>query len=118
MTSSDRGECRNDEDAWSEIPSDLHCSFCGKSYRLAGRLIAGPGLCAICDSCIEAAASADSTRQELQGPLCHFCGKTREEVEHVSYGPEDVHICNECLALDGEILAEEADYHREQSEMI
>jgi len=59
------------------------------------RLIAGPGLCAICGSCIEAIVCTDNTRQELQGPLCHVCGKTREEVEHITYGPEGVHMCSQ-----------------------
>lgn len=91
-----------------EVPPGLHCSFCGKSYQPGERLIAGPGMCAICASCIEAIASADRTRQELRGPICHFCGKTREEVEHITYGPQDIHICNECITLADEILAEEA----------
>jgi hypothetical protein len=65
-------------------------------------------MCAICASCIEAIAGAQSARQELRGSLCHFCGKTQAEVEHITYGPEDIHICNECIALACEILAEEA----------
>lgn len=97
-----------DSGPWIEQPLDLHCSFCGKGYQLVEHLIAGPGMCAICSTCIEAIASADSTRQELEGPICHFCGKVREEVAHIAYGPQGVHMCNECIVLAGEILAEEA----------
>jgi ATP-dependent protease Clp ATPase subunit len=116
MTATTREEHYYDGSGAGEIPAALHCSFCGKNYQLAGRLIAGPGMCAICDSCIGAIASADSTRQELRGPLCHFCGKTQQEVGHITYGPEGAHICNECIALACEILAEEVDYCYKQSD--
>jgi hypothetical protein len=108
----------------------LACSFCGRTRKEAGKLIAGPGVY-ICERCVAQAtrlsASAPgegwaegSMRLEPPGSQvrCSFCGKdARQGVRLVAgglavppggkFGQDGARICDECLDLCLEILAEE-----------
>jgi hypothetical protein len=110
---------------------ELACSFCGKSQKEARKLIAGPGLVAICDTCATKAGQVLATGQVGATPLsaikplakpatadvpgdpaaatkCSFCGKGRYQVDGIAMAAgtatASVCICAECLALCHEII--------------
>lgn len=59
---------------WTDrsIESSLHCSFCGKSQKKAGKLISSPSnspRCYICDECVAVcAAIIEDDRIEAESP--------------------------------------------------
>jgi hypothetical protein len=103
------------------------CSFCGRSHRDCGQLIAGPGVC-ICDRCVVQAtrlSPGQAVEGQVEGAMrlepsgseaqCSFCGKdARQGVFLVAGGlpvpagkfGQGAQICDECLDLCLEILAE------------
>jgi ClpX C4-type zinc finger len=110
---------------------ELACSFCGKSQKEARKLIAGPGLVAICDACATKAGQVLAAGQVAATPLsaikpaplpakadvpgdpaavtkCSFCGKDRYQVDGIAMAAgtttASVCICTECVALCHEII--------------
>ena len=98
----------------------LTCSFCRRSQKDVGKLIAGPAVY-ICDQCVGLASEIARTDREPTDesahmmPIprtseehdCSFCGKERTRVNRVVLGQSGETICNECLELCSEILTEE-----------
>lgn len=105
-------------------PTNLSCSYCGKSQREVRKLIAGPTV-SICDECVKLcndiiADEKDSKRPAESHPLpekkerakvsvtprCSFCGKEQHEVQTLIAGPS-VYVCDECVGLCNDIIADE-----------
>jgi hypothetical protein len=113
---------------------ELACSFCGTSQKEVRKLIAGPGLIAICDTCAGKAGQVLATGQVAATPLssikpvplpaaagtpggaadaakCSFCGKDRRQVDGIALAagttPAGVSICTECVALCREIIEDD-----------
>jgi hypothetical protein len=98
----------------------LTCSFCRRSQRVVGKLIAGPAVY-ICDRCVGLAAESARTQRESKDQSaqivfiprtsdehsCSFCGKERAHVDSFVSSQTGETICNECLELCGEIMTEE-----------
>jgi hypothetical protein len=110
---------------------ELACSFCGKSQKEVRKLIAGPGLIAICDTCVGQAGQVLATGEVAATPLssiravplprkaadlgdaadvakCSFCGKDRYQVDGIALAAgtttASVSVCTECVALCEEII--------------
>jgi len=114
--------------------SELACSFCGKSQKEVRKLIAGPGLVAVCETCAGKAGQVLATGQVAATPLssikpvpgpgeaaapgdaaplakCSFCGKGRDQVDGIALAAgtttAGVSICTECVALCREIIEDD-----------
>lgn len=93
------------------------CSFCGKSTKHVGKLVAGPNV-HICNGCIGAASMLLANRasqseshfarlpSDSRKP-CSFCGQRKEGLARASAGGHQ--ICGNCLALVKDLAAASAD---------
>ena len=98
----------------------LTCSFCHRSQKEVGKLIAGTAVY-ICDRCVALASDAARTEQEPEDQSAHmisipraseehscsFCGKNGAQVDSLVSAQTGEIICNECLELCREIMTEE-----------
>jgi hypothetical protein len=100
------------ESSASDRPSDLHCSFCGKSQDEIRKLIAGPDEIYICDECVdlcndiiaeecdqeEPEAGARSIPSLDPSAWCRACRlpKLADEVVAV---PDVGWVCQRCIDL-------------------
>ncbi len=106
------------------------CSFCGESRKQVGKIIAGPGGVAICDTCTGKADRVLATGKVGATPLssikpvplpgkadtralirCSFCGKGRHQVNGIAMAAgtttAGVSVCTECVALCQEIISDD-----------
>jgi ATP-dependent protease Clp ATPase subunit len=95
----------------------LACSFCHRSQKEVGKLIAGPAIY-ICDSCGRLATETATTERASKGHSAHmmsiprasdehscsFCAKERAQVDSLVSPQTGETICNEWLELCGEIM--------------
>jgi hypothetical protein len=77
---------------------ELACSFCGRSQKEVRKLIAGPGLVAICETCAGKAEDAGASAK------CSFCGKVDGIALATGTTTAGVSICVKCVALCDEII--------------
>lgn len=82
----------------------LACSFCGEPKKVAGKLIAGPGVY-ICSGCVAQARSQGLF--EGTGDRCSFCGHAGRPTWGLG-SPQDGQpkVCDACLDMSERMFAE------------